>query len=377
MRAAHVTGTNGIASFLAVLIMVGSMMSVAKADEMRVSPPLAGSDPVVLHLVAGTPEAADPSDLLQVFVDAGDPCCEGRTPIAGRYARAGHTLAFSPAFGFEAGQDYVARVGAEQDEPALVRFRIPVEAQSRPAAVTRIYPSGATLPENVLRFYIHFAVPMAPHVAFDYITLADASGNVDEAAFMRFKQELWNEDRTRLTVLMDPGRIKRNVATNLELGPALVEGGTYTLSARAGWPSADGMSALPAFSKRFTVTEPLRERPDVGEWQVASPCRGTKEPLGIVFDRPFDRHLLGRAMGVRTGDGQVMEGTIEVSDGERRWAFIPDEPWPTEDVQVLVNAELEDVAANNFRDLLDHLGSDEVVDVSTLTLPVGLSACGD
>ena len=36
---------------------------------------------------------------------------------------------------------------------------------------------------------------------------------------MRLKQELWNEDLVRLTVLIDLGRIKRNVATNVELGP--------------------------------------------------------------------------------------------------------------------------------------------------------------
>ncbi len=66
---------------------------------------------------------------------------------------------------------------------------------------------------------------------------------------MRFKQELWNEDLARLTVLIDPGRIKRNVATNVELGFALLAGRNYTLSVGAGWSSANSESVLPAFDK--------------------------------------------------------------------------------------------------------------------------------
>ena len=85
------------------------------------------------------------------------------------------------------------------------------------AKVVGIYPSGDVLPENVLRFYIHFARPMKPHVAFDCIKLLDASGNADEAAFMRFKQELWNEDRTRLAVLVQVAlRVRVHVLGHVE-----------------------------------------------------------------------------------------------------------------------------------------------------------------
>ena len=113
--------------------------------------------------------------------------------------------------------------------------------------MTDVYPSGDLLPENVLRFYVHFSEPMTPHLASDFVTLRDASGVADRAAFMKFKQELWNADRTRLTVLIDPGRIKRSVATNLDLGPALLEGERYSLTVDEGWPSADGSSVLPSF----------------------------------------------------------------------------------------------------------------------------------
>ena len=199
---------NGIAKALAILSVVAMLGSPANADDGGVLLPQTEAEPVSVRLSATTPDEVDPAERLQVFVGAADPCCEGRTPMAGRYALTDDTLAFSPAFGFDPSQDYTARVRTGQNEHALYAFRLPHEVAAAPAAVTEVYPSGETLPENVLRFYIHFSTPMAPHVAFDYIKLRDSSGNADDAAFMRFKQELWNEDRTRLTVLIDPGRIK-------------------------------------------------------------------------------------------------------------------------------------------------------------------------
>ena len=85
--------------------------------------------------------------------------------------------------------------------------------------VTAICPSAGTIPENTLRFYIHFSAPMQPHCATESIALVDAADVADGAAFMTFKQELWNEDRTRLTLLMDSRRIKRGVVKNVALGP--------------------------------------------------------------------------------------------------------------------------------------------------------------
>ena len=364
-----------VARFLAALTMVGFMISYADAEELRVSLPEFGSDPVVLYLPDEITETPEPSDLVQVFVGVSDPCCEGRTPIAGRYTRDGNTVAFSPAFGFVPGQDYVARAMTTRDNAQLVPFQIASEAPTLDAVVTGIYPSGDVLPENVLRFYIHFATPMAPHVAFDYIKLRDASGTADDAAFMKFKQELWNADRTRLTVLIDPGRIKRNVATNVELGPALLEGQRYTLEIDAGWPSADGRSILPGFTKSFAVGAPLRTLPNLAHWEATRPCVGTQGALYVTFDRPFDRHLLDQSIHVTGGDGRDIEGILIVGGNERSLIFTQHAAWSVDAIQIIVDATLEDVAANNFRDLLDHVGNDTIDETkNVLTVPLN-GAC--
>ena len=247
----------------------------------------------------------------------------------------------------------MVRTRRSEERTWLTEFRIPRDSPAAPAFVTDVYPSGDVLPENVLRFYVHFSVPMAPHLASEFVTLCDASGVSDPAAFMKFKQELWNADRTRLTVLIDPGRIKRSVATNLDLGPALLEGERHALTVDEGWPSADGSSVLPSFSKHFSVIEALREQPDVGRWISRPPRLGTREPLSVTFDRPFDRHLLSEALYVVAIDGQAIDGTPLVGESEMSWSFTPNEPWAASGMHVMVDSALEDVAGNNLRELLD------------------------
>jgi len=137
--------------------------------------------------------------------------------------------------------------------------------------VLAVYPSGADIPENTLRFYIDFSTPMQPHVSMDFITLVGADGTPDDAAFMTFKQELWNQDRTRLTLLMDPGRIKRGVATNTELGPALLAGNSYAIKVGEGWQGAQDQATAPAYEHAFTVSNALRSLPDTELWQFDDP----------------------------------------------------------------------------------------------------------
>lgn len=291
-------------------ISVGLIMGTAAfAEEGRLTLPQTTQDPVSLHALGA----------FQVFVGPAEACCAGRTPMAGQYTQNDGGLSFTPAFGFNAGQTYVVR-----HEGILTPFLI--DHGQTPAEVTAIFPAGDSLPENTLRFYIQFSTPMQPHMAFDYIHLRDASGAVDPAAFMQFKQELWSADRTRLTVLIDPGRIKRGVATNLDLGPALTTGARYSLTVDPGWPAADGQSVLGGMSKSFTVSPPLRTRPDMDLWTITAPPRATQEPLRITFDRAFDNVLLQKDLWVATQDGTPLMGAASVAPDGTAWSFTPDAP---------------------------------------------------
>lgn len=295
---------------------------------------------------------------LQVFTGPANKCCDGRNAMAGRYTSDDTKLTFTPAFAFEKSQIYTIRVLYQDDRggvtQALEEFSIPeVEVLSEPHVVG-MYPSGNTIPENTLRFYIHFSTPMQPHVSSRYIKLIDASGQVDDSAFMSFKQELWSEDRKRLTLLMDPGRIKRGVAQNLAIGPVLVQGNVYSIRINDGWPSARGEPLPGIFEKTFTANEALRTLPDTQLWTTQLPGRNSNDPIVIEFDRPFDYELLKSSITVLSADGHPINGEISIRNNEHTWVFTPEAHWSQDQIKIRVDSHLEDVAGNNFRDLLDH-----------------------
>ena len=324
----------------------------------------------------------DYSELLQVYVGNDMDCCTNMDPIAGSYEADNGTVKFIPRFGFVEGQDYVIRVqrwseDKEGDDNGvfynLTPFTIQPNTPIVKPEVTAIYPSGDILPENTLRFYIHFSTPMKPHVAFEYIKLVDTSGNVDDAAFMQFKQELWSEDRRRLTVLIDPGRIKRNVSTNLSLGPALHKGESYQFVVEEGWPTANGTETLASFSKSYFVSDALRELPNSENWEITAPAIRTKDTLEIQFDRPFDHQLLHKDIKVFSAAGEEIQGEVLIRNHETEWHFRPNEAWVNERIHIVVDSELEDVAGNNFRDLLDHSIETETRDRSPILISIDLT----
>lgn len=305
--------------------------------------------------------AIEPATALQVFTGARDRCCDGRAPVAGRYEVEGRVISFEPSFEFVTGQTYTIAVQTDASNvaPALTEFILSQPGGLANPEVLAIYPSGDLIPENTLRFYIHFSTPMQPHRSTEFIRLVDAAGVADTEAFMTFSQELWSEDRRRLTLLMDPGRIKRGVAQNLELGPALLEGNSYSLVVEAGWPSATTGEPVARFAQPFTASAALRLRPELEQWQFDAPRQMSMDPLVIYFDRPYDRELARRAISVLDADGAFIPGTVALENHQRTWRYEPDAPWTGAHVQIVVDAELEDVAGNNFRELLDHsLGTD-------------------
>lgn len=310
-----------------------------------------------VSLDLGEIDAAEPEKLLKVFVGPSSACCSGRSAVAGRYSLSGDMLTFEPAFKFIEGQVYTAL----RYDGGKVEFAIPSDAVSKAPEVVAIYPSGPSIPENTLRFYIEFSRPMQPHRAGEFITLRGEDGTPDRSAFMNFKQELWSSDRTRLTLLMDPGRIKRGVAMNLELGSALIEGQAYSIVIEEGWPTAFDGQEVPRFEKRYTITSPLRTLPDPASWSISHPRAKSRDTLEIVFDRPFDQQSVARLISVADETGETIDGQFTVADDQRSLRFEPRHKWDGEHIEIVIDPSLEDVAGNNFHELLDHeLGTEAV-----------------
>ena len=327
----------------------------------------------------------NPPDYFQVYIGQPESCCADKTPMAGRYRVENQSILFEPAFNFLENQVYTVAVhsqiykrnagenltpndttgvAAYGDDHRLYDFIVPSNDKAIKPAVISIFPAGDQVPENTLRFYIHFSTPMKPHVSSDFIKLLDHAGTEIPAAFMAFKQELWSEDRRRLTVLMDPGRIKRGVAQNRTTGPALIEGNHYAVVVNEGWPSANGDQLTAAFQKHFLVTPALRKLPDTDDWKIVNPRVSTREPLTLIFDRAFDAVQLHSAINVHNLAGNKIPGTAKSDNREHTWTFTPQAPWADAAILLTVAQHLEDVAGNNFIELLDHSVETTVDDIS-------------
>jgi hypothetical protein len=308
-----------------------------------------------------------PAEILQRLARAGSSDAEwsrrlpvqvGESPgdqptVLGDYSVVGDAVRFEPRFPFAAGEVYHARWidGASGREVASARVRREAPASGEPARVIAVYPSTDALPENTLRIYVHFSRPMSRGEAAAHVRLIGPAGEVEQP-FVALEHELWNGARDRLTLLLDPGRLKRGVGPNVEMGPVLTRGGSHRLEVAAGWRDGGGRPTAEPFVKSFEVVGADRERPRPGSWSLVPP----REPLGPVelrFGESLDRGLLQHAIRVEDPRGRAIEGRVSVGLGERSWSFRPAQPWPSTPCRLVVDATLEDPSGNRIGRLFE------------------------
>ena len=273
-----------------------------------------------------------------------------KTPMAGSYAVQDDVLRFQPRYPLEAGVHYRAVFRASSAEPPLTEeFEIPAEPPAEPTKITAVYPTSDRLPENQLKFYLHFSGPMARGQAYDHLQLLDAQGKPIDLPFLELGEELWNPSGRRFTLLFDPGRIKRGLKPREEAGPVLEEGKTYTLFVNSAWQDAAGRPLVAGFRKTFTVGPADNLPPDPASWKLHAPAAGSDAPLELRFPEPLDEAMLERVLSVQTAGGQRLSGDVSIDRGETRWRFRPSQDrWKAGRYQIVVAKTLEDLAGNSI-----------------------------
>lgn len=284
-----------------------------------------------------------------------------RPKVSGRYRTESDRILFTPRFAFEPGLRYTARIHRSVFVPPLgsdisVVVSIPGASPTPVAHVLSVQPGG-TVPENLLRFYIVFSHPMRRGQVYRNIRLLDQSGAPIERAFLELEPELWDPGSTRLTLLFDPGRIKRGLKPRQDLGPALIEGNQYTLVIEQGMEDASARPLLDGYEHRFRVSAADRVSPNPGAWRVRVPEVG-EGVLVMELDEPVDHALLQRMTRVVDSGGRLVAGEAFVAEDARRWSFAPDRPWKPGRYDVRVDVRLEDWAGNRIDGLFDQEMSD-------------------
>lgn len=280
----------------------------------------------------------------------------GPIPVQGRFICNAGNLIFTPYYPFEKGLTYTVRTKHLGTNVYSYRtFVLETSEKHDAAELLCIYPSADVLPENLLRIYFYFSTPMKKGEVLKHIRLVDSAGIEDMHAFMQFKQELWSPDGKRLTLLFDPGRIKRGVSTNVELGPALLEGNTYQLVISGEWQDVYGQKLGPTEIKTFKVGTAYRTTININSWNIDTPEVESTQPLSIHFDRIMDHALVQSLIQIKNEQNQNIEGTLEISESELVLHFTPSEKWLKGHYQILLDSWFEDVAGNNLNSLLDQL----------------------
>ncbi|MGH9940424.1 MAG: Ig-like domain-containing protein, partial [Blastocatellia bacterium] len=294
--------------------------------------------------------------LLSVYVGQGDSIgVSNLPPMIGTYRVQSDALRFEPQFPLEPGVTYRAVFrpdqlpgGSKAVTPITSVFQSPRRSATPVTSVSHVYPSADTLPENLLKFYVHFTAPMSRGNIYDHIHLRDESGRNVELPFLEIDEELWDATMTRLTLIIDPGRIKRGVLPLEEIGPALEAGKSYTFVIGREWRDGAGSPLKEEFQKAFKVAPPDREPPDPARWKIHSPQAGARQPLAVIFPEPMDHALAQRVIRVITESGEPVEGKVLLEDQERRWIFTPDTIWRHGRYQLIIQTTLEDLAGNNI-----------------------------
>ena len=273
----------------------------------------------------------------------------GVPPVAGRFLVQDGAIWFAPRFPFAGGVAY-ALLGESGDGGRAEVWEIlrPLPDAISTTEVVAVYPTAAELPVNLLRVYVHFSAPMSEGWAASAIRVTrEDTGETLEDVFLPPEPELWDAQRKRLTMLLDPGRIKRGLVPNLEFGYPLVEGTAVRIAVDPAFRDAAGQTLRAGAERSYSIGAALRSRIDPTAWQLKTPTAGSRDPLLVEFDRPLDHGLLQHCLSVRHEAGRKVGGVSEVGAGERSWRFIPDAPWEAGAYQLVVEPRLEDVSGNS------------------------------
>ena len=263
--------------------------------------------------------------------------------MLGTYSWQAGELTFRPRYPIAQGVLYRAVLYAGSSAAIEKTFSAPPLAPHAATEITHVYPSADTLPENILKLYIEFDGPMSRGFAWQHIRLLEADGSLVDLPFLEVDQELWDPGFRRMTVLFDPGRIKRGLVPNRDAGSPIEAGKQYTLVIDKSWPDANGNPLAKEIRKTFRVGPPERTGIDLKRWRIEA-----GKTLAVTFPNPLDFALLSHAILVVGPGGNLVEGTAKIDRDETRWSFAPAASWKPGDYKLAIDMALEDVAGNRI-----------------------------
>jgi hypothetical protein len=230
-------------------------------------------------------------------------------------------------------------------------------AQKTAPKVLEVYPTTDSIPVNILRFYIQFSAPMQEMNILKHIKLSNEESKDITAVFFENQYELWNDDRTKVTLVVDPGRVKLGLLANNTMGRAFDEGKKYTLAIDSLLLDFNNQTLSSRFTKTFIAVNEDRLAPDTKNWKIGLPKAKTKEAIMIDFKDKID-HISAHTLIKVFKNGMEIKGDISLINEEQTWVLHPHKNWKKDTYSIIVNPRLEDISANSLNQIFDHKPSD-------------------
>jgi hypothetical protein len=165
----------------------------SRSDERQWVFEVRGIDPASLSKFSEHATQGKWPELFKVQVVGQAADGEELPPLAGSYIAADDRIIFKPQFPIERGSRYRAQffpdrlamgqagssatpAGPDEADPTVADFMLPKPPIEATTTVSHVFPSKDELPENQLKFYIHFSAPMSRGEAYDSVRLLNEDG---------------------------------------------------------------------------------------------------------------------------------------------------------------------------------------------------------
>ena len=208
---------------------------------------------------------------------------------------------------------------------------------SAAAPGVRVFPSGGTVPETLLRISIVF--PHAPGEAIaERVRLRRTDGSFVPNPFV--DPPLWSADRRTVTLLLDPSRQKIGLIDHRAYG--------FVLQAGARTRLLLGNEVVKSWLVARGGCPPL----DPARWRIAAVRAGTRDALVVRFNAPIDA-LATEYLAVALPDGARARGSAQLAPGERAWTFAPSGAW-RRGARLAIHPRLEDPCGDEIGEPFEH-----------------------
>ncbi len=340
--------------FVMLIAVITAPVAIAQELKLRVTAAaersvirLEFNEPTVLQRLSGLSQD-ELASAVRVYVSETQEIPRDRPSVLGQLTIDPRGILFAPKYPLTAGVRYWIVVAQRPDSRITASLLIDAPKLKPSTRVTEIYPTVDRLPENLLKFYVYFSAPMSFGSAYSHITLVDHEGQPLKQPFLEIAEELWDPSGTRLTILLDPARVKRGLVPREEEGPVLYEGKRYQLIVKSTWEDSQGTPLVANTAKSFTVVGNDFVSPSPSKWKISVPELNSSDSLKIKLDESLDHAIVKRGIVVVDAQGKRVDGTVTLADHETVWDFRPAQPWKAGRFTLQIADIIEDLAGNSI-----------------------------